>query len=534
MPDTVDVLIVGSGASGAAVAWSLAETRMRILCLEQGDWVKATDYPANGRDWEARQFGDFAINPNRRARISDYPINNGTSPIQVVNFNGVGGSTIMYTAHFPRLHPSDFRVKTLDGVAEDWPIDYDMLDPFFTENDRMTGVAGLAGDPAYPLHHPPLPPLPLGKTGEKFGRALNKLGWHWWPSDAAIATAIYDGRAACINLGHCTPGCAQGAKASADITYWPHALRAGVELRTRCRVREITVGPDGMASGAIYYDGDGKEQFQAAEMVVVACNGVGTPRLLLNSISARFPNGIANSSGLVGKNLMLHPTAYTYGYGDEPLDGNHGPPLSLWCQEFYETDPQRDFVRGYTLQLLRGAGTIVEAISSTARGFLPWGTDHHKVYRTILNRRLGISAICEDLPEEHNRVTLDPLLTDSSGIPAPKIEYTLSENSKKMMVHGIARSKELLAAAGATNVGGEGPILNGGWHLMGTTRMGADPGRSVVNEWGRCHDVKNLFVVDGSIWVTSGGVNPTSTIQALALYIADAIKQRLNNGTLFE
>src|SRR6185312_12976539 len=129
--DIVDVLIIGSGASGAAVAWSLAETRMRILCLEQGDWVKPTDYPTNGRDWEARLFGDFSINPNRRARETDYPINNGTSPIHVVNFNGVGGSTIMYTAHYPRLHPSDFRVKSLDGVADDWPVDYDALTPFF-------------------------------------------------------------------------------------------------------------------------------------------------------------------------------------------------------------------------------------------------------------------------------------------------------------------------------------------------------------------------------------------------------------------
>ena len=143
MLDKVDVLIVGSGASGAAVAWSLADTRMRIVCLEQGDWVKPTDYPSNGRDWEARLFSDFAINPNRRARPTDYPINDANSPIKVVNFNGVGGSTIMYTAHFPRMHPSDFKVRTLDGVGDDWPIDYATLEPYFAENDRMMGVSGL-------------------------------------------------------------------------------------------------------------------------------------------------------------------------------------------------------------------------------------------------------------------------------------------------------------------------------------------------------------------------------------------------------
>jgi choline dehydrogenase-like flavoprotein len=529
MHEKVDVLVIGSGASGAAVAWSLAETRMRILCLEQGDWVKPTDYPTNGRDWEARFFSDFATSPNRRARPTDYPINDANSPIKIVNFNGVGGSTIMYTAHFPRLHPSDFKVRTLDGVADDWPIDYETLEPFFAENDRMMGVSGLAGDPAYPPKEPPMPPLPLGKSGTRFGKAMNQLGWHWWVSDSTIATVDYDGRGHCINLGHCTPGCAQGAKASTDITYWPHAIRAGVELRTFCRVREITLDENGMASGVIYYDREGREHFQGAEVVIIACNGVGTPRLMLNSVSGRFPNGIANSSGLVGKNLMLHPYAQTYGYVDEPLDGNHGPPLCLWSQEFYETDPGRDFVRGYTFQFGRGVPSILEAIVSTNAGRLPWGEEHHAVYRKLVNHRISLSAICEDLPEEHNRVTLDPALKDSNGIPAPKIDYTIGENSWKMMQHGIARAKDILAAAGASNFGGEVPILNGGWHLLGTARMGTDPERSVVNEWGRCHDVKNLFIVDGSIWVTSGGVNPTSTIQALALYIADSIKQRLAN-----
>ena len=170
MNETVDVLIIGSGASGAAVAWSLADTRMKILCLEQGDWMKQSDYPSNGRDWEARLFSDFATSPNRRARPTDYPINDDNSPIKVVNFNGVGGSTIMYTAHYPRLHPSDFRVRTLDGVADDWPIDYATLEPFFAENDRMTGVSGLAGDPAYPPKQPPMPPLPLGKSGTRFAQ----------------------------------------------------------------------------------------------------------------------------------------------------------------------------------------------------------------------------------------------------------------------------------------------------------------------------------------------------------------------------
>ena len=524
--DPVDVLIIGAGAAGAAVAWSLADTRMRILCLEQGDWCNPAQYPSTGRDWEARQLGDFSFNPNRRRAPGDYPVNERDSPIKVANFNGVGGGTVLYAGHFPRFHPSDFRVRTLDGVADDWPIDYATLDAYYAENDRMMGISG---DPAYPSCGAVMPPVPLGRAGDAFARGLNALGWHWWPSDSAVATQDYDGRARCINLGHCVAGCAQGAKASTDITYWPHAIRAGVKLRTRARVREITTNDAGMATGVIYHDAEGNEHFQAAEVVIVACNGVGTPRLLLNSRSARFPDGLANSSGLVGRNLMFHPYAAIHGYFDEELDGYRGPGNCIRSQEFYETDRTRGFVRGYTFEFTRGRGPVLTAISGMSAGRIPWGADHHHAYRQLFNRIAGMVAICEDLPEEHNTVTLDPELTDPDGIPAPKITYRLSDNSRRMLEHAVARGSEILRAAGAYDVNHEAPLALGGWHLMGTARMGTDPARSVVNEWGRSHDVKNLFIVDGSVFVTSAGVNPTSTIQAIALYVADSIKKRLAN-----
>lgn len=532
MTNAVDVLIIGAGASGAAVAWSLGETRMRILCLEQGDWVKSADYPSTGRDWEARQFGDFSISPNRRRNRADYPINEDDSPIKVANFNAVGGATILYAGHFPRMHPSDFRVRALDGVADDWPVDYATLAPYFALNDRMLGTAGLAGDPAYPPKESVLPPLPLGRTGSILGQAMNTLGWHWWPADSAIATQDYDGRAKCINLGHCIAGCAQGAKASADVTYWPQALRQRVKLRTRCRVREITTDAQGMATGAIYYDADGVEHFQDAEMVILACNAIGTPRILLNSASGRFPNGLANSSGLLGKNLMFHPYASIRGFFDHPTDGYRGPHIGTWSQQFYETDRSRGFVRGYTYQFSRGAGPVSTAMTGMAAGQIPWGEGHHGAFRRLFDRSVGMLAICEDLPEEHNSVTLDPHLKDADGIPAPRIRYRLSENSRRMLDHAMARGTEILQAAGARDIVAQGPLPYAGWHLMGTARMGTDPTRSVVNAWGRSHDVKNLFIVDGSIFVTSGGVNPTATIQALALYIADSIKMRLE--TLFD
>lgn len=525
--DIVDVLIIGAGAAGAAVAWSLVETKMRIVCLEQGDWVRPDDYPSTGRDWESRV--DFSPVPNLRRRPEDYPVDDADSPVKPVNFNGVGGSTILYMAHFPRFHPSDFRTRTLDGVGEDWPLSYEDLEPFFAENDRMMGVAGLPGDPGCPPKDGLLPPVPLGDLGETVAGGFNALGWHWWPSESAIATVPYQGRDRCLNLGPCASGCAQGAKASTDLTYWPEAIRRGVELRTRCRVQEITLDEGGLARGVVYVDADGVRHEQRAHVVILAASGLGTPRLLLNSTSGRFPDGLANSSGLVGRNLMLHCMTLTQGIFDRPLKGWQGPiGCALWSKEFYETDPARGYARGYTFEIVRGMGPVTTAQGALSRGALPWGEAHHARFRQLFDRTATIVGVGEDLAEECNRVTLDHDHPDSDGMPGLRIHYRLGDNSRRMLDHAGARATEVLKAAGAVSVA---PTLTAGvssGHIMGTARMGNDPARSVTNAWGRCHDVKNLFIADSSLFVTSAGVNPTSTLQALALYVAEQIKQRLD------
>ena len=526
----VDVLIIGAGPSGAAASWSLSKTNLSIMCLEQGDRVDTSDYPSTKRNWELLRQNEYNPSPNVRKLPADYPINDKDSPIAIANFNAVGGGTIIYSGHFPRFHPSDFKTRTLDGVADDWPVNYAQLEPFFSENDKMMGVSGLADDTAYPPIEGLLPPIPLGRMGETIGKGFNKLGWHWWPSYSAIITRSYGGREKCINLGPCDTGCAQGAKSSVDITYWPLALRNGVKLKTRCRVSKININKSCKATGVTYYNEKGDECVQKARIVILACNGVGTPRLLLNSYSKYFPDGLANRSGLVGKNLMLHPLGYVEGVFDEPIESHIGPQgCCILSQEFYETDTKRGFVCGYTMQILRGPGPIETALTGAALQKIPWGVDHHMAFAKRFNHIIGMGIIVEDLPELHNTVTLDETLVDSNGIPAPKITYKLSENSKKMLAHGLSKGKEVMQASGSSKNFAFGPVRNTGWHLMGTARMGTDPINSVVNEWGRSHDVRNLFIVDSSIFVTSGGVNPVSTMQALALYIADKMKKRLPN-----
>lgn len=525
----VDIVIVGSGASGAAAAWSLSRSGThRIVCLEQGDDVDPAHYPTTSADWELARGGVASPDPNQRGNRADYPIDNTNSSISIAHFNGFGGSTILYSGHFPRFHPSDFRTHSLDGVGLDWPLSYEDLKPFFTENEAMMGVAGLVGDTAYPDYEKLLPPVPLGLMGQKLAEACNSLGWHWWPSYSAINTRSHGGRPSCINLGPCNTGCPQGAKGSVDVTYWRHARKQGVEIRLGCTVQRVEVDREGRASGVHYVDRNGAAHFQPASIVVLACNGVGTPRLLLNSKSTAFPNGLLNDNDLVGRNLMLHPLGFAEAVFEQDLRSSIGPHgCCMTSQQFYETDPANDFVRGYTLHVLRGAPAAETAVSGYMMRRLPLGRDHHKNFAQVFNHTAGIAVITEDLPEVENRVELDPDHTDATGMPGIKVHYTLGENTKRMMKHGLQRSRELFEAAGGKVTTSFGPVRHTGWHLMGTTRMGDDPGTSVVNQFGQGHAIGNLFVVDSSVFVTAGAVNPVATAQALTLRMCDYLNKHL-------
>ena len=429
--EPADVLIVGAGASGGVVAKRLAEAGYGVVCLEQGDWHDKGDYPGIHLDWELAARKQWATSPNIRGLSQDYPIVEEDSPVSPLMYNAVGGSMLIFAGAWPRMLPSDFRVRSLDGIADDWPLTYDELLPYFRQTDRDFGVSGLAGDPAYPpdVEEPPLPPLPIGAAGLKVARAHTRLGWHWWPEFNSILSAPYDGRRPCVQRSTCQSGCNEGAKASTDLTHWPKAIANGARLVTGARVRRIETNDRGLATGATWIDRDGNEHFEPARVVVLAANAIGTARLLLLSADSRHPDGLANSSGLVGKRLMMHPFANVAGLFDEPLmswQGQFGDLIE--SLEFYETDERRGFVRGARWGLAPTGGPMNTALPSRA-GTQVWGPDHHLHVRSHLGHGANWGLFAEDLPDEANHITLSGTVTDSSGIPAPEVHYAMGDNA---------------------------------------------------------------------------------------------------------
>ena len=451
IPDATerDVLIIGAGAAGGAMAWSLARRKVDVVCLEQGDWVDPAIRPKNHVDWEVRARRYWSPSPNIRQWPADYPIASyGDDPVSVFLYNAVGGSTIGYAGNFWRFTPSDFRVRSLDGVGVDWPLAYEDLAPYYAINDREMGVAGLAGDPWTPPREPfPLPPAPLGPQGRLMIDACDHLGWEWWPTEQAIATRPYDGRPACDFKGFCPFGCPQGALATADVTYWRKALRSarnGVDLRTNARVREITLHPDGRAKGALYYDADGRLREVRAKVVVLAGGGIGTPRLLLHSASSQHPDGLANASGPVGKTLMVHVQTFVIGRFDDPVQAWQGTwGGSASTRQFSEIDPANDDLRGLVMSINPGRSPLNHAL---------WGDGHHAAMDWHRNDELVLLCCGKDRREPTNRVALGWDHPDAFGMPGTRTVYASDATSKALGAGMIRHGTELIVAAGAASI----------------------------------------------------------------------------------
>ncbi len=533
--DSVDFVVVGSGAAGGVVARELSQAGFTVLVFEQGPRLGPADFEHD----ELKYFFMNGItnspkdSPQTFRKLPTETATQPTSPfLPAMYARLVGGSSVHYTANFWRFHEIDFRERSVLGSIAgtgfaDWPISYQELEPYYTKVEWEVGVSGLGH--ASPFDPPrskpyPMPPLPVKSSGVLFEKGARKLGLHPFPAPMAIASQPYRGRSACISCGFCMGfGCEAQAKSSSLYTSIPEAEATGLcEVRPASYVFRVETDAQGRTTGVHYFDRDKREHFQPAKAVVLSANGAETARLLLNSTSNRFPHGLANSSGLVGKHLMFNQGSGVQGVFEHELNEYKSVQVTRILHDFYDSDPKRGFYGGGGIDARINPQPALWAMDSG--GDLPrWGAEFKERLEGF-PRTMACTGHTTSLPLESNSVSIDPTLKDAWGIPAIRVTYKDHPDDMATAKFFQDRSYEIVAAAGAKKIWRDAINENTfGVHLLGTARMGNDASTSVVDKYHRTHDVPNLFVCDGSSFVTSGRGQPTMTIQALAFRAGDHI-----------
>ena len=498
----VDACIVGCGAAGSVLATELARAGLSVVVLEAGDWLDSRENFVND---ELSMLGPLDWDDPR--------IVDGADPIATGRLNtgrAVGGTTVHYTAVAVRLRPDDFRVATKEGVAVDWPFGYDDLAPFYAEVERTLPVSGPRRS-AYPSGAPyPHGELPWSAKDSVIGVGMAKLGLNVEMTPHAIATSNVDGRSACMYYGFCVNGCKSDAKGGANVTYVPRAVAAGAEIRPGCFATHIET-ERGRATGVAYVE-EGAKRFQPADRVFVCCYAIETPRLLLAS------GNLANSSDQVGRNFMAHSGPVVHGRFDRPIDSFVTPPVGVMTMDPYETDPDRGFVRGFWMNTYaRFPIAFAEALVSSNPDL--WGRELMEVLDEYAHWGL-LATLGEVLPDPENRVTLADE-RDEHGQPIARVTFSYGDNDRAIVDAERELATRAMEAAGATRT----LVAEDTHHVLGTCRMGADPQTSVVGPDCRSHDVPNLWICDGSVLPTSGAVNPSLTIQAIATRTARLVQR---------
>jgi choline dehydrogenase-like flavoprotein len=503
--EEVDYCVVGVGSAGGVLLQRLAKAGFQVVGLEAGPFWDTE------RDWVSDERGSHKLYWN------DLRITGGKDPLSLGENNsgkGVGGGSVHWAAFAPRFHPSDFRIYTEDGVGADWPISYEELKPYYELLEREIPVAGPAYFPWGDPHGYPYGPHPMGGVGNVLVDGCTKLGIR---SCAGGPVAILSGsrgdRPHCIYRGFCIQGCKVGAKASTLITHVPEALEHGAEVRDLSMAFRISMRDRRRTNGVFYYDQDGREHFQRAKAVVISGYAIETPRLLLNSVCAGHEKGLANSSDTVGRYLMAQAGNVVLGRFAKLIRMYKAPPAHALSEEFYETDAKRGFARGFAIQTVGPLPIAFAKQMMVAKGAWGWG-----MRRVMMdyNHWATLGVLGEILPWPDNRVELAEE-KDQFGIPVAKVTFNLHDNDKKLIEFGKKTVMDVMRAAGAEEVVQESRYA----HLVGAARMGSDPATSVVDKYGRTHDVSNLFVCDGSVLPTQGSANPGLTIQSLAARTAD-------------
>jgi choline dehydrogenase-like flavoprotein len=502
--DEVDLVIVGCGAGGSTLMQRLARADWRVVALDAGPFWDPD------RDWVSDEAGSHHLYWTEPRVIG------GNDPVPLGSNNsgrGVGGSMIHYAGYTPRFHPSDFHTRSVDGVGQDWPIDYAELRPFYEDIEAELPVAGERwpwGDP----HRYPHRPHPVGGNGEIMQRGALALGIETRVGPVAIANGRFGNRPHCIYRGFCLQGCKVDAKASPLITHVPDALAHGAEIRADSFVTSIGFDErTGRATGVEYVRG-GVVHFQRARMVAVAGYSIETPRLLLNSTSNRFPDGMCNDFDLVGRYVMVQGAPQTAGRFDSEIRMYKSPPPEVSSEQFYETDPARPYRRGFSLQTVSPL-PITWAEHLAAEG--AWGAELRSRMTDYVHWAC-FGALCEFLPLPENRVTLAEE-KDAQGIPVAHFSYSQCDNDRQLVAAATKVMEDILRAAGAT----ETATIKRYAHLVGGARMGADEREGVVDRDCRAFAVPNLLITDGSVLPTQGSANPALTIMAVAAKAAAAL-----------
>jgi choline dehydrogenase-like flavoprotein len=536
----VNAVVVGAGAAGGIVAKELSAAGLSVVLLERGKWYTSNDCRKDDlRNQRTTVLGN-AFGPEDEGNPRVLVDAEGVPHIMLPSEGGyqnnaacVGGGTLSYGAMAWRYLPQDFRMRSTYGAPagsslEDWPISYKDLEPYYEKAEYEIGISG--DDSGTPFHGPrrrplPMPPLPPNREFQILEPAAKRLDLHPFPIPMARNSVPYNGRGPCMRCRWCVGfACEVDAKNGSQNTVIPVALATGnCELRTECMAREILTDDQGRARGVAYYDADGRLQEQLTDIVVVSACAIESARLLLNSKSRLFPNGLGNRHDQVGRNLQGHHYTGAIGFFDFDTYDDVGPGASIAVSDYNHGTPG-----------LCGGGILanefirlpIQMVDRMPGGTPRWGLAHKQAMRSFFKRNIAVMGPTQQIPTADAKVTLDPTVRDKWGIPVARISGNVHPHTFEIGLVQAQRAEAWLKEAGAVTTlinAGKPTTVSAGQHQAGTCRMGNDPQGSVVNRNCQLHDVDNVFVIDSSVHVTNGGFNPALTIMAIAYFASEAL-----------
>ncbi len=520
--EPVDVCVIGSGASGSVVAATLAAAGRSVAVLESGRPTQPDRIPTARDDWERHLF-DFFPRDDGSGRIA-YAGDNEPG-FHVSRFKGVGGSTMHFEGFYIRMHPGDLRRRTELGIGADWPVTYEALAPYYDRVEARLGVSGTLDNPFDPPRGPyPNPAIAMSCAVQRMKTGCDALGLHAAHAPVAIISRPDGDRGACNFCGGCWSGCLRGAISNAAQTYLADALGRGATLRTRASATRLVLDRGGRrVTGVEYLDENRELQLQSARQVVLCGNAIETPRLLLMSSRHDHPEGLANDNGLVGRYFSAHVTASVTTVFDERVDAHKGPNINGMVQDFWDHDDARGFAGGYVIALRNAELGPHYLYRRRFLGQPLFGAALLDALSDTFGHTATLSAYGEHFASADDRVDLHPDMKDTLGLPVPRVRIRHRDNEHAMHAHMSEQLRNIIDAAGGRDSSQATSSRALGTHLMGTCRMGDDPSRSVVDVAGRVHELDNLYIADGSLFPTSTPSNPTLTIQAMALRIAEGM-----------